>query len=95
MIAIVAKMTVRPDQSEAFKSLAEELLEATRKEPGCQEYALYEDLKDPRILTFIEKYRDMDAVKAHNASAHFTRIVAQLGPLTEGPAEVNLYQPTL
>ena len=92
MISIIAKNIVKADQIEAFKALARELVAETRKEEGNIAYALNQDLKDPTVLTFIERWKDLDAIKAHNASPHFTRIVPLLGPLTTEKGDVRLYQ---
>jgi quinol monooxygenase YgiN len=92
MISIIAKNIVRPEQVEKFKTLARELVAESRQEKGCIAYALNEDLKDPTVLTFIERWQDQASITAHNASAHFTRIVPQLGQLHAGPGEIRLYR---
>jgi len=92
MISILAKNVVRPGEVESFKDLARDLVFETRKEPGCIAYALNEDLKDPRVLTFIERWESQEAIDAHMKSAHFLRIVPQLGPLLAEPGDIRLYR---
>ena len=74
MIKIIARRIIKPDCIEAFEALAAELVRESRKEPGCLSYTLNRSTQDPRIHMFIE---------AHNASAHFTRLVPQFAPLSE------------
>jgi quinol monooxygenase YgiN len=92
MISIIAKNVVKADQVKAFQDLARELVAETRKEKGCIAYALNQDLKDPTVLTFIERWDDQAAIDAHMKSAHFVRIVPQLGPLTAAPGDMRLYR---
>lgn len=92
MISIIAQNRVRPDQVAAFIELARELVLETRKEPGCIAYALNQDVKDPTVLTFIERWEGQGAIDAHGASPHFRRIVPLLGALTSAPGDVRLYR---
>jgi len=92
MISILAKNVVRPAEVESFKALARDLVLQTRTEPGCIAYALNEDLKDSRVLTFIERWENQEAIDAHMKSPHFLRIVPQLGQLLAEPGEVRLYR---
>ena len=85
-IKIVAKMPVAEEHVEAFKTMAAELVEKSRQEPGNLYYSLNVHKKNPCLLTFIEGWKDKDAIKFHNATEHFTRIFPQLAALcTEQP----------
>lgn len=91
MITIVAKCIIKKDKVEEFKKLAEELVKESKKEAGCISYDLFEDIKKPNVLTFIEEWKDMDAIEEHNNTAHFTSIVPKFDELRED-STVNLYQ---
>ncbi|MEG1256513.1 putative quinol monooxygenase [Clostridium sp.] len=91
MIIIVAKNVVKKEEVENFKDLAKKLIVESRKEDGCIEYGLYEDIKQGNILTFIEKWESQDAIKIHNNTKHFTTIVPQFRELQEKDSEVTLY----
>lgn len=92
MISIIAKNVVAADKVDEFKTLARELVAETRKEKGCLAYALNQDLKDPTVLTFIERWQDQAAIDLHFAAPHFTRIVPLLGKLQAAPGDVRLYR---
>lgn len=83
MIKIVAKMLVKEGEIENFKKLAKELVEKSSAEEGNITYSLNQDNSNPRILAFIEFWKDQAAIDEHNASEHFRRIV----PLTNGLCE--------
>ena len=90
-IKIVAKMPVAEENVEKFKALAVELVEKSRQEPGNIFYSLNVHRKDPCLLTFIECWKDKDAIKSHNASEHFTRIFPQLAALCNGEPSAEMF----
>jgi len=62
MITIVAKKTIKEDKKEEFKNLANKLIEESRKETGCIEYDLYEDLRNSNKVAFIEVWESEEAI---------------------------------
>lgn len=92
MIKIVAKNIVKEDCIHEFMKYASKLIEESRKETGCKQYGLFQDISNPFVLTFIEEWRDEDAIKAHNNSEHFVRIVPKLKELVLEPTDVVIYK---
>ena len=92
MITIVAKSVIKEGKKEEFMALTKELIEKSRAEVGCLAYDLYEDIKNPNVVAFIERWQDMKTIAAHNKSPHFTSIVPKLGGLREGEMEITLYK---
>lgn len=92
MIKIVAKNTLKEGQKENFIKTAKELIEKSRAEEGNISYTLCEDIKNPDILTFIEEWKDMEAIAVHNDTEHFKKIVPMLAEFRIGSSEVNLYK---
>ena len=90
MIKIVAKMLVKEGEVEHFKEIAKELVQKSSAEEGNISYTLNASISDPRVLTFIEFWKDQAAIEAHNASEHFRRIVPLTQALCED-ASVDLY----
>lgn len=94
MIQVVAKHTVKAGEIGRYIELAGELVSKTRRlDAGCIRYGLFQDVKDPAVLTILEEWESQDALDRHGASAHFRELVPKLGALCEKPAEVNLYRP--
>lgn len=92
MIKIIAENFVKKEYVGAFLDIASELSKESRKEAGCISYTLFEDTIDPTHLTFIEEWKDEEAIKIHNASAHFTELVPELGKLCNKEGSVTLYR---
>ena len=92
MVVVVAKNVIKAERTEKFLRLAQELIEETRREKGCIEYALMRDSESSNILTFIEKWQTEGHLKDHFETQHFKRIVPMLGELTERETEINIYE---
>ncbi len=75
MVKVVAQSTLVGDKVTEAISLYEELVAETRKEAGCIKYELYQDEKDPAILTMIEEWEDREALDRHMKTLHFLKIV--------------------
>ena len=94
MITIIAHCIIKKDSIDAFLEATKPLIEASRKEAGNISYDLYLDLSSPAKYTFIEFWKDQQAIDEHNASAHFNAFVAAAGPLFDGDLDIRLYQKT-
>lgn len=91
MLFVVAKSVVKQGMVEEYKKLTVKLIEETRKEPGNISYDLCQDVDNPNVLTFIEKWQDKEVFAAHMQTAHFKEIVPALRELRES-SEINVYQ---
>lgn len=91
MIKIVAENYVTKENVQAFLDLVAELVRESRKEAGCISYSLFEDCSDPTHLTFIEEWKDEDAIAIHNATSHFTELVPEMGKLCCKEGAVKKY----
>lgn len=91
MITIVAKCRVKPEKEDDIIRLALDLVTASRKEKGNVSYDFYADVSDSHRFTFIEVWKDQEAINIHNGTAHFQNFVAKAEPLFAGPLDIALY----
>ena len=83
-VKIVAEFKVKPECVAQFAATAKELVLASQAEEGNITYTLNACAEDPETFTFIEIWKDLDAIEAHNASAHFQKFVPLLGDMCDG-----------
>lgn len=96
MIKVVAKCIVNENSIDEFKETAAGLVAETRaKDQGCLSYELFQDIKDSKILTFIEEYENIEALKSHGRAAHFQTIFPKLEALCTAKVEISIYKPAL
>ena len=86
MIVLVAYFSVKPENLDRVLDLCLQLVEHTRREPGCVSYVAHQLLDDPLQFCFYEAYRDEQAIEAHRASPHYAQLVTNgLFRLIENP----------
>ena len=83
MIKIVAKKLVKEGKVQEFKEIVGEHVEKSLAEEGNVFYSINVSTKNPRMLAFIECWRDQEALDIHNATEHFQRIVPAINELCE------------
>ena len=74
MFALVVPLKIKPEMREKFLAAAQDdSICSVRDEPGCLRFDVLQDNADPSKFFFYEVYLDENAVKAHQASAHYAR----------------------
>lgn len=91
MIFVVAKSVIKEGKAEEYKKLTARLIEETRKEAGCISYDLCQDMSNPNILTFLERWESKEDLDAHMNTVHFKEIVPMLKDFRES-SELNIYK---
>ena len=88
---IVARVLVKEGQEAAFINVASVLVEATRKEPGCLFYTLYQSPLDTKSFIFYEEYKDQAAFDSHANSDHFKAFAGAIGDIVDGDLIVDQF----
>lgn len=71
MILIIAKLVVKEGMDTGFIEKTKPLIAGSNAEAGCIEYNLYRDRENTNVFHFVEKWKDSDAIKAHQAAPHY------------------------
>jgi len=70
-VKVIAFVSTKPGQEEAFIAAAQTCAVASRAEPGVLYYQIWRETDGERRFVFNELYVDTAAVTAHMASDHF------------------------
>jgi quinol monooxygenase YgiN len=90
-IGIVAKLKCKEGMNEAYENGFKEMQQAVKdNEPGCLFYLLHKSRTDPTVYFVMEQYEDEAALAQHGKSDAFRAAGAKLGPVSGGPAEIEL-----
>lgn len=85
-VRCVARILAKPDRVEPVLSILTNVVEPTRKEPGCISYELLQNRADPTDFTFVEEWASDGAIDAHLATQHIQDALSKLaGLLAEAP----------
>lgn len=87
-VKVVALVTVKPGDEDAFVAAARVCVAATRAEPGVLHYELWREAEGERRFVFNELYVDQAAVQAHMTSDHFKAFGAAARGLAAGRPDI-------
>ena len=93
MVKVLAHFYFKDGSLAEVKTLAQELVSATREEAGCIQYELLQANDDALHFVMQEAWASKEALKAHFETEHFTRIVPLLAGLCTQPPAVEKYTP--
>ena len=81
MFVLSVNLRIKPEHVESCTAKTIENAIASRKEPGCKQFDVLVDPKDPTQLMLYEVYVDEKAFEAHQQTAHFKKYAAEAVPL--------------
>ncbi len=95
MLKVVARQNILEGKMDAYIEATKDLIDATRKEPGCVEYYVYVNRKN-NIAVFLETWENKDALKVHGEtlkqSPYMPKVMQFVnGELPKFPIEVYEY----
>ena len=83
-MTVVARYVVSGGHDTTVALLLRKNAEASRAEPGCLEFSVYQEIDDPRAFLLYERYTGEDAFQAHRRTPHFQDIIErQVVPLLD------------
>jgi quinol monooxygenase YgiN len=88
MIAVIAKIPVKPEAKDEAIEAVKVLMAGVAKEEGTLHYTLNIAQNDPNTLVFMERYKDMDALSVHGSTPHFQEFMEKSMSLAAGPPEI-------
>jgi quinol monooxygenase YgiN len=90
-LRVVARVKARPNKVDELLSILSQLVEPTRKEPGCIRYELLQNNEDPTDFTFIEEWQSNTALESHFATKHFKDSLVKLPNLVTTEPDIRRY----
>lgn len=90
-IRVIAHIKALPDHVSEVQQILMTLIEPTRKEPGCIQYQLYQNLADKTDFTFVEEWENNSFIDVHLQSAHLAKVITQISGLLATSADIRRY----
>jgi quinol monooxygenase YgiN len=94
-IVCVAQFTAKPGKVNQLISSLHKLMKPTHKEKGCVRYELNQQIDNPRVITFIEKWADKKTFDKHCAMPYITDYFNNLAPKLVKAQSVTLHREIL
>ncbi len=74
-LLVIARHTMKAGSEDEVLALLDQLVAASREEPGNVSYVAYRQLDEPQTYVLLERYASREAFAEHRASEHFTSLV--------------------
>lgn len=92
MIVVLGSFRIPPSMVDVIRPAMEAMVNGSRGEEGCIEYAYALDVFDPGLVRVIEKWRDRPALEAHLRTVHIAEWRAQCSSLAVSERELTGYE---
>ena len=70
MIIVTGELRLAPENMQRVRPHMRAVIEANRAEDGCLLFAFGEDVLEPGLIRIVERWRDWDALAAHDKAPH-------------------------
>ncbi len=86
MIVVVGRVRTDGERRARLIEIGQTVAIASRQEPGCIGYALYQDTEDENAFVFVEEWESEAVLRKHFASAHIAEFMSAIpATLVEEP----------
>lgn len=94
-VVCVAEWRAKEGKTDELMKALHVLMQPTHKEPGCIRYELNQRVDDPRLITFVEKWKDKKAFDEHCATPYIKNFFDNVRADLVDSFEVKLYEEIL
>lgn len=92
MIIVTGSAVAASDEAlPALVAASLEHVRRSRTEPGCLSHAVHHDAENPRRLVFLERWADLEALRAHFAVPASGEFVNAASTLTAESPTIEIY----
>ncbi len=94
-VVVIARFLAKEGKEQDLLEAMQRLMEPTHKEPGYIRYELNQNFENPRILTYIEKYKDQAAFDEHKSAPYIRDFFQRVAPELVEQQEVTFHREVL
>ena len=91
MVIVKGSIPVKESQQRQALELVESLARASREEPGCLAYEVYQQAFAPQMIVVWQQWRSLDALERHFDSAHVDAFIDAIPELIDGDVETQRF----
>lgn len=92
MILVIGHAMAKAETLQAMLAISVEHVLRSRTEPGCISHEVTTNVQQPLRLTFVERWSDMAALKAHFGVEASRAFAKALAAMADGMPQISVYQ---
>jgi quinol monooxygenase YgiN len=91
MIVVVGRVRTDPDKRDALVRVGQAVAAASRVEPGCISYRLYEDTEIENEFVFLEEWDSDEVLQRHFTTSHIREFLEAIPATIVAPPDVKFH----
>jgi quinol monooxygenase YgiN len=91
MIVTIGRVTSDADKRDDMVRIGQAVAAASRQEPGCISYRVYEDTEVENDFVFVEEWESEEALQRHFAEPHVAEFMRAIPAATVGAPDVKFH----
>jgi quinol monooxygenase YgiN len=91
MIVVVGRVQTNEDKRVELVRIGQAVAAASREEPGCISYRLYEDTELDNDFVFVEEWESSEALQQHFATSHVVEFMRAIPETIVAPPDVKFH----
>ena len=91
MIVVIGRVQTDADRRAELIRIGQTVAAASRQEPGCLHYRLYEDTEVENAFVFVEEWESQQALQEHFATPHIAEFMATVPGTLTAPPDVKFH----
>lgn len=91
MIVVVGRVVTDADKRADLVLVGRTVAAASRLEPGCMSYRLYQDTDNENEFVFVEEWESDAALQQHFASSHVAEFLQAIRATIVAPPDVKFH----
>jgi quinol monooxygenase YgiN len=91
MIVVVGRVRTDADKRTELVRIGQAVASASRAEPGCISYRLYEDTEIENEFVFVEEWESSEALQRHFATSHIGEFMQAIPATIVAPPDVKFH----
>jgi quinol monooxygenase YgiN len=90
-LRVIVRIKARPDKIDEARTVLVDVVDPSRREPGCISYNLLQSRDTPSDFAFASEWKDDYALRNHIASHHIRGIGLKLKGMVAEPPDITVY----
>jgi quinol monooxygenase YgiN len=91
MIVVVGRVVTDAERRADLVRVGQTVAAASRLEPGCMSYRIYQDTEKENEFVFVEEWESDTALQEHFATSHVTEFLQAIQATLVAPPDVKFH----
>ena len=91
MVVVVGRVSTDAEKREELVRIGQRVASASRAEPGCISYRIYEDTEVENEFAFVEKWEEDEALQSRFATPHVRDFMQAIPATITAPPDVKFH----